>query len=397
MIRFKQLFADKKTKIDLPPGEYEGPLNIEHSCIIDGHGATLWQKKGPALTINTSQVTIKNLRIELIESPADDTAVIVNGNDISFSNVEVFGRVQGISDDSTDWDLPRIINLGSFAADIKNEYFPVIKVGSSCHIVSEVDGITINPCKFSRGKVKLRLIVEPLRDTTILYGSLLLKTDFGIIRRIYVTGRADKNVSQISQGNADIAPPKEKLNSTKKKDKLKNGITEVIKGQRILVPNVEKFNVIFNAEKLPIGMDIDAYAFCLNSNKQVRGDDDLVYFSNPRHESRAVQLLAIDDKPGVMISLLNLPTEIMGVAVCFAIYDEENRSNNSFNKVRSPSIIVYGDDKALFQFPLHLDREKIVTALEFYRHKGKWKINFIGAGYSSGLRKLCESYGLDVL
>ena len=43
-----------------------------------------------------------------------------------------------------------------------------------------------------------------------------------------------------------------------------------------------------------------------------------------------------------------------------------------------------------------LNLEKTVVALEFYRYKGDWKVQFVGAGYHSGLRTLCESYGVEV-
>ena len=48
-------------------------------------------------------------------------------------------------------------------------------------------------------------------------------------------------------------------------------------------------------------------------------------------------------------------------------------------------------------FPLYdLQKETTVIAIDFYRYKGIWKVSAIGAGYIDGLKKLCESYGLEV-
>lgn len=82
--------------------------------------------------------------------------------------------------------------------------------------------------------------------------------------------------------------------------------------------------------------------------------------------------------------------------MCFAIYDVDNRSSYNFSKVSSPEVIVYANEKVSYEFPLDLRREKVFTALEFYRRQDAWKINFIGAGFVGGLEKLCELYGVEV-
>ncbi|MBQ3451572.1 MAG: TerD family protein, partial [Selenomonadaceae bacterium] len=33
---------------------------------------------------------------------------------------------------------------------------------------------------------------------------------------------------------------------------------------------------------------------------------------------------------------------------------------------------------------------------EIYRHKGEWKFNAVGAGFSGGLKALCEMFGVEV-
>ena len=43
-----------------------------------------------------------------------------------------------------------------------------------------------------------------------------------------------------------------------------------------------------------------------------------------------------------------------------------------------------------------LHEEKTAVAVELYRYKGEWKMSFVGAGYRSGLRHLCEGYGVNI-
>lgn len=144
-------------------------------------------------------------------------------------------------------------------------------------------------------------------------------------------------------------------------------------------------------------MTFDGYAFCLGENKQVTRDEDMIFFNNPRHDSFGVYLDSRSSDTAVCLSLKDIPDEIKSVVVCFAIYDEGNRSSNNFSTVSSSEVIVSADGNVCYEFPLQLDQEKAFTALEFYRNKGKWKINFIGAGFVDGLRKLCEFYGVDVM
>ena len=60
-------------------------------------------------------------------------------------------------------------------------------------------------------------------------------------------------------------------------------------------------------------------------------------------------------------------------------------------------IRIFGGEKEMLRFELKdLNDEKTVVATEIYRYKGEWKMNFVGAGYKSGLKTLCESYGVAV-
>ena len=443
MARIQDFFSGGAQQITIPPGEYAGPLTISHSCTVDGNGATLWSKIGAALIIDAPNVTIKNLRVELTNQTADFIAIYVTKKNVHLENVEVYGNIRGLAGVSEHWDLPRTLNLGTFAAGERNEFLLKLKVGEPCQIINSVYGLKTDPQILAAGDNDVRLTIDMMRDGMILYGDLLLKTANNILRRIYLSGRAQngaavRNVSappppppqpsqppqsqrptrqsrqsnsvrvvpppqpsQSPQSQSPQRPPRQSRQSnstrTTPPPARRPSANDVQKGQRVFAPDAEIFQVAFKVAGYPAGMIFDGYAFCLGENKKVTRDEDMIFFNNPRHDSFGVYLDSRSSDIAVCLSLKDIPDEIKSVVVCFAIYDEGNRSSNNFSTVSSPEVIVSADGNICYEFPLQLDQEKAFTALEFYRNKGKWKINFIGAGFVDGLRKLCEFYGVNVM
>lgn len=408
MANIQDFFSDGQDKIDIPPGEYAGPLIIRHSCTVDGHGATLWSKIGAALVVEASFVTIKNLRVELVMKTDDFIAIEILSPNVHLENVEVYGEIRR-PNSLTSWNLPRTINFGCFAANEKNEFLVKLTANENCRIINSVYGLTVEPQILTVGENDVRFSVEAMRDGMILYGDLLLETSKKILRRIFISGRA-KNGAEIKRLNSEAHVQKKDLRESpptvtekdvvpkknRKRREPKSAVNTMKKGQRIFAPHAEKFFVAFKAASLPTDMTIDACAFCLGDNEKVLQDSDVIFFNNPRHESLSVCLGTKDSMPGIDLNLKTLPQSIKAVVVCFAIYDVDNRSSNNFSKVSSPEVIVYANEKVSYEFPLDLRREKVFTALEFYRRQDAWKINFIGAGFVGGLEKLCELYGVEV-
>ena len=390
MATIQDFFIGEPERIDISPGEYTGPLTIKHSCTIDGHGATLWTKKGAALIVDAPNVTIKNLRVELITQTKEFIAVDVRHKNVQLENVEVYGNIRGLDSASEDWNLPRTIDFGNFAAGERNEFSSCFKVNESCRVINSVYGLNIEPQSLSPGEVDLRLTIEPMKDGMIIYGSFLLETSNKILRRVYVSGRARKGAT------IHVAPKKffPASNPQQKNSSRSDSASKIKRGQRIFAPNVEKISVAFKANDLPPNMTIDACAFCLGKDKKVQRDTDLIFFNNPRHDSLGVSLDSNGNTSGISLSLKDLPNEIQSVVICFSIYDEGNRSDD-FSSLTSPKVIICADIS--YEFPLNLGREKIFTALEFYRDKDAWKIHFIGLGLKNNFKQLCESYGVEVL
>lgn len=239
-------------------------------------------------------------------------------------------------------------------------------------------------------------------NNTVLYGEIMVHTS--VMRRIYVMGKALNNAPvhneklptesiptvslpvQIDIPNDIIAP---QVSDTEVKN--------IKKGQRIYIKEMNStlIKIMYEHQSAEPGIDIDNYSFKLMENGKVSCDEDLIFFGNPETEDQSVKLSSVDGKPLVLIELKKVDTSVNKIAVCYSIYGDDTRQN--FSKVSSPIIRIFGGDRELFRFALEdLSEEKTVVASEIYRYKGEWKMSFIGAGYKSGLRQLCEGYGVDV-
>ena len=409
MANIQNFFISKAPKINIPPGEYEGVLNIQHSCIVEGNGATLWTKIGAALIVSAPNVTIKNLRVERTMRTEDFIAVDILSNNVILENVEIYGDIRGFENSSACWNLPRTINFDCFAADERNEFVEKLTVGENCRVINSVYGLKVEPQILSPGENELKFTVEPMKDGMILYGNLILETSKKILRRIYLSGRAKKGaeirrlpkVSEPSQKAPKVAknPPSQKILPQSVKPSSSNRSVSSNKNSNIpnSTPKSKNFKVIFESGKLPVGMSIDAYAFCLGTDNKICSDGDMVFFNNPRHESFGVYLESKNGVCGVGLDLGSVPQNIQDIAIYFAIYDEGNRAENNFSKIISPEVTIYNDENVFYKFFPNLNQEKIFKALDFYRNNDTWKIRISATGYYEDIRKICENYGVEVI
>ena len=388
----------------LAPGEYNGPLVVNRPCVIDGCHSTLWANSGPVLIVSSSNVTIKNLRIEVIgEQVSRDSFIAIKTNDpyTKLENVEVRGDVIGIAQEEEHWELPGIIALGDFAADKENTFSVNLQSSANAVIECGVKGLRIFPEQLVPGQNALSFTTDELRNNTIIYGEVFIKTS--VTRRIYVTGKAMQdaqfhneaipvsNVPPVSlpvqmESPADIIAPQ---TSTVNAQSIK-------KGQRISLKDsgTSLLKIVFDYQSAS-EMDIDSYCFLLGEDGKVSRDEDLIFFGNAEAADKSIKTSVVDSKQLATIDLGKMESRVSKIAVCYSIYGDN--PSQIFSKVKHPMVRVFLGDVETYNFELtDLFAEKTVVATEIYRYKGEWKINFIGAGYNSGLRKLCESYGVNV-
>lgn len=398
MNSIQQMFSGRESFIDLPMGEYEGPLRISHVCTVDGHGATIWANSGTALTVEADGVVLKNLRIELTDNPEGMVAVKLR-NDTVTENVEVYGQ-EDRGGSVSDWRLPRMIDFGVFAAEKDNEFHRMILTDSPCEITNNVHGLSLSPQRLVPGENDVAFKISSLMGDTILYGDILFKTSYGISKRIYVSGRAVMGAKEThekqavsSTSNTDNTSQENCVNNAN--NTIDTSIGEkVIKGQRLSLNDVKNLFIGFVGENIKV--DIDPYAFQLYGNGKTKQDRDLIFFGNKQSRQDAVYVDEKDRVKGVGINLEKIAGDIENIVVAFAVYEDENNPSASFAEIRNPLARLWMDEDNIYDFRLSLGLEKVVNILEVYRHKGEWKIKFVGAGFKNGLRMLCEQYGIDV-
>lgn len=401
----EQFNAGSDEIFSLLPGEYEGPLVVDRPCTVDGCNSTLWANSGPVLVVSAPNVTIKNLRVEVAGTPGSEEkriAIRTSDPNTKLENIEVNGNIVGLPGETGLWDIPSIISLGEFAANQENSFSISLQIPCEARLDSGVKDLRISPTQLTPGKNTLTLTTDELRNNTILYGEILLRTT--VSRRIYVTGKALKDApvhdETLPVRNGPTVSPPVQMNAPVDviAPQVEDADVQTLrKGQRISVKELHssQLKIIYEHKSASQGVDIDCYCFVLQQNGKVACDEDLIFFGNPEAADHSVKTFSSEGKLLALIDLKKIDAAVNKIAVCYSIYGDNVREN--FSMVSGPVIRILGGDKEYFRFELNeLSEEKTAVAAELYRYKGEWKMSFVGAGYKSGLKQLCESYGVNV-
>ncbi len=405
MSKVQEEFNSKSGDYLMSPGEYEGPLTVSRPCVVDGCMSTLWANKGPVLVVDADGVTVKNLRVEVtgeLEDEKSGISIKTNYPDTLLENVEVNGSLAGFTGEAPSWSIPSVIPLGVFAADRENTFSFELEAPMAAELSCCLSDIKITPQKLIPGKNRITIKTASMRDNTILYGEVMLKT--GVTRRIYVTGKAVKGApehhelppvsSRLARSEpVQVETPREIIAPVV----TDTNVTYIKRGQRLSAGKLQNavMKVAYEHRGTRRPLEIDAYVFLLQKNGKVRNDQDLIFFGNQESEKRDVKVSTGNEKTIVFVELEKTETWVDKIAVCLSVYGDDAGQN--FSLVDTPIIRVFDGEKELYRFALsEIKTEKTVVALEIYRYKGEWKLNFVGAGYHSGLKKLCESYGVEV-
>jgi len=388
----------------LSPGEYEGPLRVSRPCTVDGACSTLWIASGPALVVDSPGVRLKNLRVEVTQGgggPQAGTAIVTRDPDTQLENIEVSGALQGFRGESEAWSLPSVIDLGVFAPEEHNSFVVELTAPAPARLQNKLRDVTVTPDRLVPGRNLVTIRTQEMRDNTILYGELQVCT--GVLRRIYLHGRSAAGgalhteaapAHSVLPGQSEqLLPPEELLAPVVSQD----GIPSLRRGARVALGPVEgcTLKVALEHKGLRRAVDIDGYLFCLGRDGRVRRDEDLIFFGNPGSRDGAVRMTDSGGIPLALIEPDKLEPGVERLSVCFSIYGDDPSEN--FSLVESPLVRVFRGDRELYRFQAEdLRLEKTIVAVELYRYKGTWKLSCVGAGYHSGLRTLCESFGVHI-
>ncbi len=402
----------------LPAGEFEGPIYITKPIRLVGKDTTIWAKRGSVIEVTAQGAAIEELRVELTEGDVRDTAIAANFP-VFVKNVEVQGGVKGFGAEDGYFDVPRTIELGTFAPDAENSFKMTVNVPAKTEVVCGTPGVTISPKLLEAGRNDVAMSVRGIGDHTVLYAELLFKSQF--TRRIYLMGRTDGSISAISGKCVYTAPERDfsEVTSTavipEKTESMSSmtaaPVTDVISvispaplydmpllemrmGQRVSLYQYigTKCEIYFTCTK-PNNIDIDPYIFMLDGSERSFGDSGLIFFGNESSERGDIRYFPNDGH--LEIDFDKTDYRVQKIALAYSIY-AGNYSNN-FSLVKAPKISIVANGAERISFTMdRLTDETTAVAMEFYLYKGEWKLSAVGAGYRNGMAKLCNRYGIEV-
>jgi tellurite resistance protein TerA len=144
------------------------------------------------------------------------------------------------------------------------------------------------------------------------------------------------------------------------------------------------------------GVEVDISAFLLTSSGKVRGDDDMVFYGQPRPGNGAVSLNSNSaGRAEFGINLKALPTGIEKIAFTATIH--ENRQ--TFGAFQTLKVTLKNStQQALIEtiLPATGMKESALILGELYLRQGQWKFRSVGQGFAGGLKPLAEHFGVDI-
>ena len=193
--------------LTLARDEYEGPVTIRKSLVLEGRESALWAKAGPVVTIAAPGVSLGNLDIEVTVSPdaGGEEAVALKvekeAPQLQLDNVRVRGRISGLGDEDGSWVLPSSLDLGEFAARAENEFHFSLSVPTAVRLSSPVEGVSLFPAEVGAGEHQITLTVRDVAPETLLIGNVEVRSASLArtvpLRGCAVSGKASKLAQQL--------------------------------------------------------------------------------------------------------------------------------------------------------------------------------------------------------
>lgn len=406
----QELFENCCNELALESKVYKGPLLIDRPCRVIGNGAVIVCGDSESVEISAEQTELRNLKIERTSSAAGMPPILNCLEDTHLSRVIVRGDMICGNKLTSVSQYPDRIDLGIIPANSRNSFKFSFTVTEDTVIENPVSGISIAPERLSAGENEITVDVEPLRDEVTIFGSLIFKCGEGVGKEVCISASASKERVECEKA-AELHFPKssESEFDNNKNRSVETAPAEVIsphtshenfqplqRGQRIAFgKEVRSVKLQLIADNIEKRMDVDGYAFLLHENGRTLKDEDMIFWGNTSSPENSVQIAGEGESAHFAVDLEKVPQEIKKIAFCWSIYGDN--AEECFIHVKSPKLRIVTDNTDTYIFPMDgLMREKTIVGAEIYRYSDSWKISCIGSGYHSGLRRLCEDYGVDI-
>ncbi len=387
--------------VTLPAGEFEGHLYINKPLHIIGSSTTIWSNHGNVAEIASPNVILENLRLELIGGRIHEYA-LSSAYPVKISNVEIYGPTCGMGAEDIRFDLPRSLNLGSFAADKINTYMVRMSTPVAAEICCNATGVSFSPTTLLPGDNEVMITVKEIGAAYQLYAPVLVKSLF--TRRLYITGKPSAEAEIAverrlptedycfgSTGSELVFPNRSAIDV----EPQELPILEIRKLQKIsLMPYIgSRCDVFFHCGN-PQKLEIDPYVFLLDDTGKSFDSRCLVFFGNRSSPDGSV--FHHPESNHVSIDFNKIDMRTKKIMIVYSVYGGNAAMN--FSSVRFPVMRLASFGRERIRYSMYnLGNAPTVVAAELYRYGEEWKMSAMGWSCREGLAELCRSYGIEVL
>lgn len=147
---------------------------------------------------------------------------------------------------------------------------------------------------------------------------------------------------------------------------------------------------------------VDGVAYLLGANGKVRGDADMVFYNRTSSGDGALVQKKFEagrevNRQSFELDLGKLDPAVERIAFCLAIHDEIGGVTAIGQLQSIVSRVLAGSSEVITaELSLTGSGEAALVMAEVYKRNGEWKYKSVGQGFTAGLAKLSENFGIVV-
>jgi stress response protein SCP2 len=166
---------------------------------------------------------------------------------------------------------------------------------------------------------------------------------------------------------------------------------ELQKGGNAVVATSGTIVVSLAWQATPVPLDVSC--FVVGAEGKVLSDEYMVFYNQPADPSGAVAFSV----PFRTAATFAVDLDRLSDGVDRCVFAATLDGPGTFGMVSGLFLAVWSDDGDEVVYCVSdLDAERALIVGELYRHASGWKLRAVGQGFSSGLKSLAESYGVEV-
>ncbi len=420
---------DSMGRVTLPQGEFEGKFIIRKSCKVNGNKTVLWNSSGPVLVTDAENVSLNGVKIELTSDNIPDeqhVSIYCRYPDVKFSETEINGSLIGVPEEEQYWGIPKIISLGTLAAEREQSFAIEIYSPVQAEIFCGFHDITLSTDTLTAGYNTVTLTVGKIKSGSVLYGYITIKS--AVERKITVSGLIGGNDEPMPENymlysvdreaperwrnmlesldpvqlasmpdpeQEEVSIPLEALDEDKTEDGFDEENILIPSGKRVPI-SAKKYKLSLEFKSARSKLDIDGYMFMLNDNGIVSADKRMIFFGNDHSPCGSVTYLNAPDKRAMYVDFRRIPRDVNRMVLLFSIYG--NNPSQLFDKLDEAEVSILCENGVHMHLPLENGLNcKTILALGFERTDGIWEMIASGKGVGMPLADICRSYGVTII